>query len=226
VTHREDLARSWIANASAWSETIRGQQIESRRVATDAAIVAAVLDQHPQHVLDLGCGEGWLARALGVEVTGIDASPPLIEAARELGGGTFHVLSFEELIADPTRLGGELDVAVANFSLLEEDLTPLLQALPAQTLIVQTLHPAFTSGDAYRDGWRVETFANMPGEWREPMPYYFRTIGSWIALFADAHYPLMEVREPLHPERGQPLSMIFIARRGLAAAAEQRRPPR
>jgi hypothetical protein len=37
---------------------------------------------------------------------------------------------------------------------------------------------------------------------------------------------LIEVREPLHPERGQPLSTIFIARRGLAAAAEERRPPR
>ncbi len=211
MSHRDQLTRSWIANASAWNNAVRDRQIESRRVATDDAIVAAVLDQHPQRVLDLGCGEGWLARALaarGVNVTGIDASEPLINAARELGGGVFHVMSFDEL----STLDGEFDVAVANFSLLDEDLAPLLRAVPARTLIVQTLHPAFAGGES-RDGWRVETFANMPGEWREPMPYYFRTLASWIALFVDADFEVVEVREPLHPERGVPLSVLFIARR-------------
>ena len=36
-------------------------------------------------MLDIGCGEGWLARALeaeGIRVTGIDAVPGLIERAR------------------------------------------------------------------------------------------------------------------------------------------------
>lgn len=214
MSQRDQLTRSWIANASAWSETVRNQQIESRRVATDNAVVAAVLDQHPQRVLDLGCGEGWLARALaarGIDVVGIDASAPLIEAARELGGGTFHVLPFDAV----ARLGETFEIAVANFALLEEDLGPLLRALPARTLVVQTIHPAFVAGDEpYRDGWRVETFATMSGEWREPMPWYFRTIGSWVRLFAEAEYELMEVREPLHPERGRPLSIVFIARRG------------
>lgn len=208
---REQLTRSWIANASAWNAAVRKQQIESRRVATDAAIVTAVLDQHPRRVLDLGCGEGWLARALaahGIDVTGIDASDPLIASARERGGGAFHVMPFE----DVAQLEGEFDVAVANFALLEEDLTPLLRSLPARTLIVQTLHPAFAGGED-RDAWRVETFENMPGEWREPMPYYFRTMGSWLRLFGDAGLEVTEVREPLHPERGQPLSIVFLARR-------------
>ena len=211
VDQRDRLARSWIANASAWNDAVREQRIESRRVATDDAIVAAVLDQHPQRVLDLGCGEGWLARALathGVDVTGIDASEPLIQSARELGGGTFHVMPFEEV----SRLEGTFDVAVANFALLEQDLETLLRTLPARMLIVQTLHPAFAGGE-YRDGWRVETFENMPGEWREPMPYYFRTIASWLRLFADAGWEVAEVREPLHPEHGRPLSIVFIARR-------------
>jgi 2-polyprenyl-3-methyl-5-hydroxy-6-metoxy-1,4-benzoquinol methylase len=40
---------------------------------------AAVLRDKPASVLDVGCGEGWLARALSAHacrVTGVDASEP------------------------------------------------------------------------------------------------------------------------------------------------------
>jgi 2-polyprenyl-3-methyl-5-hydroxy-6-metoxy-1,4-benzoquinol methylase len=90
------LRRSWIANATAWREAVREQRIESRRLVTDAAVVSAVLAESPRRVLDLGCGEGWLGRALsghGIAVTGVDGSAPLIEAARSLGGATFLTLS-------------------------------------------------------------------------------------------------------------------------------------
>src|SRR5687767_6752859 len=196
----ERLRRSWIANAAAWSDAVRERRIESRRVATDEAVVQAVLDQHPQTVLDLGCGEGWLARALsahGIAVTGVDASPALIAAARELGGGEFHVAAYADFVHRPH------DVTVANFSLLEEDLAPLLRDLSSPTLIVQTVHPS-NFGD--EDGWRVETFASMPGEWPEPMPWYFRTRASWERLFAETGWAVREVREP----RG--LSLLFVCR--------------
>ena len=107
----DQLRRSWIANASAWSVAVREHRIESRRTVTDAAIVAAVLAQNPRRVLDVGCGEGWLARALsahGIDVTGIDASAPLIEAARALGGGEFLEVSYEALIANPSLMGERL----------------------------------------------------------------------------------------------------------------------
>src|SRR5688572_7925904 len=120
----DQISRSWIANADAWTSAVREHRIESRRVATDAAIVSAVLDQHPKTVLDLGCGEGWLARALGLDVVGIDGSPALIEAAKRLGGGEFHAMSYREL----PSLNRTFDVAVANFSLFEEDLHGLLVA--------------------------------------------------------------------------------------------------
>jgi hypothetical protein len=80
------------------------------------------------------------------------------------------------------------------------------------TLIVQTVHPALVD-PPYEDGWRTETFAAFPGEWPEAMPWYFRTLESWKRAFESAGYAIAEIREPMHPERGVPASILFIARR-------------
>jgi len=97
---REDhIVASWHRNAAPWTEAVRGCAIESRRLVTDRAIIDAVLDRNPSRVLDIGCGEGWLARRLGelgLEVTGIDVVPELIQRARERGG-TYVVASYEEV---------------------------------------------------------------------------------------------------------------------------------
>lgn len=213
------LRRSWVANSSAWCEAVREQRIESRRLVTDAAIVDAILEQKPRRVLDVGCGEGWLARALGgqgIDVTGIDGSAPLIEAAQALAGATFLVVSYEELARDPAPLGAAFDTIVANFSILDDRAEELLCALrPVLArdgrLIVQSVHPLFAGDDAYADGWRTETFDAIPGAWSESMPWYFRTLGSWVRVFANAGYSLTEIREPMYPDRARPASIIFAA---------------
>ncbi len=217
----EQLRQSWDANAGAWSAAVREHKIESRRVATDAAIVHAVLARSAKRVLDVGCGEGWLARTLatsGLSVVGVDASAPLIEGAREQGGGTFHVLSYADLSAQPERVGSEFDAVVCNFSLLEEGVVPLLSALrrvatPEGALYIQTVHPWSACGEtAYRDGWRTETFSSFGQSFAEPMPWYFRTLASWVEVLHAAGWQIDEVREPLHPDTGKPLSLLLICR--------------
>jgi hypothetical protein len=49
------------------------------------------------------------------------------------------------------------------------------------------------------------------GAWR-PMPWFFRTVGSWVALLREAGYELEELREPLHPQTGLPLSLLTAAK--------------
>jgi 2-polyprenyl-3-methyl-5-hydroxy-6-metoxy-1,4-benzoquinol methylase len=214
------IQRSWIANATAWTAAVRSGAIASRRLATDAAIVEAVLARQPRRVLDVGCGEGWLSRALagrGVDVTGIDSSAALIDAARQRGGGTFAVLAYDALAEDGTRAGVGFDVIVANFALLGENIVPLLHGLraavaPYGALIIQTVHPA-GAGGPYRNGWRTEDFRGFPSEhgtW-QAMPWFFRTLGSWTAALRDAGYVVAEIGEPVHPETATPLSLLMMA---------------
>lgn len=213
------ILQSWQDNADAWTEVVRDARIESRRLGTDAAVLNAILERHPKRVLDAGCGEGWLARKLaghGIEVVGFDASAPLVQHAAESGSARFMQLGYEEFSAQPEQVGSGFDVVVFNFSLFEENITPVLRAAASLTrggaIIVQTIHPFNDARDAaYEDGWRVESFESMPGEFRTAMPWYFRTIGSWIKCIRDAGLHVVEVREPANPHNRQPLSLLIIA---------------
>jgi len=211
---------AWHASAEPWTDTVRAGRIESRRLVTDQAVVDAVMARTPRTALDLGCGEGWLARALaerGVRVTGVDAVPALVEAARRLGGGDFRVASYEEIAAgalDDVRV----DVVVANFALIGgaavDAVVRRMPALlaPGGALVVQTLHPLVATGDQpYVDGWRPGSWAGFGPEFTTPAPWYFRTLESWVRLLTESGLRLTELREPVHPATGRPASAIFAA---------------
>lgn len=214
------ILHSWQQNAEAWTHTVRDGLIESRRLVTDGAIVDAVLDGQPRSVLDLGCGEGWLVRALavrGVQAMGVDAVPALIARASERAG-EFQVASYEDIAAG--RLPLRFDTLVCNFALLgKESVERLVASLPSLLsedgrFVVQTVHPLVACGEqAYVDGWRQEGWTGFDTAFPSPAPWYFRTLASWVALFADAGWHLREMREPLHPETGRPASVIFILQR-------------
>lgn len=215
------LQESWSANADAWTGAVREGRIESRRLGTDAALLEALRSRGPGRLLDVGCGEGWLARALapdGFAVVGIDGSNELIDAAERLGGGAFHVLGYDRLVEERDALAGPFDYVVCNFSLLSEHIVPVLRALVDRMaaggkLIVQTVHPFTAAGtDPYRDGWREEAFTAFGGGFRSSMPWFYRTMGSWIGALREAGLGLEECVEPLHPDSGRPLSLLLVAR--------------
>lgn len=210
---------SWHHNATPWTEAVRDGRIESRRLITDRAIVDAVMSRAPASVLDIGCGEGWLSRELaekGVEVTGVDVVPELIDRAKKAGGANFTVASYEEIAAGKVDL--RVDVAVANFALIgEESVEGVIQRAPLMlsdrgALIVQTLHPVVAGGDQpYVDGWRRGSWAGFSDDFTDPAPWYFRTIESWVSLIIAGGMNLVELREPLHPASGKPASLILVA---------------
>lgn len=218
-TFKETLEKSWTANAEGWTQAVREGRIESRRVATDSAIVDAVQACNPRRALDVGCGEGWLVRALnrhGVEVVGVDASAPLIEAARAEGSGLFYLRSYDEIAVDPESLGKDFDAVIFNFSLLEENVGPILQVVkrvlsPSGALLIQTVHPWTACGEEpYRDAWRKETFNGFGPAFPEAMPWHYRTLSSWISLLHQSGYGIKDLREPVHPDTGKPLSLLLV----------------
>ena len=213
------IVDSWRKNASPWTTAVRENQIASRALVTNKAIVDAVLSRSPRTVLDIGCGEGWLARALaehGVRAIGVDVVPALIEQARKAGGGEFRISSYEDIAAGD--LDVSVDLVVANFSLIgKESVEGVIRCAPSLlnpdgSLVIQTLHPVASCGDeSYSDGWRTGSWAGFSEEFSDPAPWYFRTMESWEQLLADSGFRVLEMREPLHPETGKPASVIFIA---------------
>lgn len=221
------ILSAWRSNARPWTDAVRAGGIESRRLVTDRAIVEAILQGEPRTALDIGCGEGWLVRALiaqGVQAQGVDAVPELVAAAEQAGPGSFHLLTYEELAAGAlaSDLASPFDALVCNFSLLGDAAVEVLlrkltgMLTPAGRLLIQTLHPLVACGDqAYADGWRDGSWVGIEGAFAEPAPWYFRTLESWVALLTGAGFRLLEMREPLHPATGRPASVLFISTRSM-----------
>lgn len=229
-TREHRIITSWHENADAWTQTVRADAIESRRVATNAAIIEAVMQYSPETVLDAGCGEGWLSRALamqGVCVTGIDSTPELVEQARqaELARSEdfphfpphYELCSYEDLSTRfPPRT---FDAMVCNFSLIGKESTEAcLQAAswllkPNGLLFIQTLHPVEARGDgSYEEGWREGSWTGFGEAFRNPATWYFRPLGAWVALVNRSGFRLVELIEPMHPHTHKLLSVILIAR--------------
>lgn len=212
-----EILRSWHINARPWIKAIADGGIESRVLVTNKAILDAVLNIKPRNVLDIGCGEGWLAAKLseaGVNVFGIDAIPALIEKAQQIKGATFSVCAYEYLSSYEFNM--QFDCLICNFSLIGEKSTENAVAAagkllkPGGRFIIQTLHPIAACGALpYRDGWREGSWAGFSEDFSKPAPWYFRTMETWKKLFSENGLELITITEPVHPKTSNPASIIF-----------------
>ncbi|MNY66790.1 hypothetical protein D3C86_2042760 [compost metagenome] len=64
----------------------------------------------------------------------------------------------------------------------------------------------------YQDGWREETFVGFKGQW-QPMPWYFRTLSSWLNALDMSGFRLVSLQEPQHPQSPVPQSLLLVAER-------------
>lgn len=210
----QGLLASWSSNASAWTRLVREGLLRSRVEVTNAAILEAVGPTQSGTLLDLGCGEGWLAHLLverGWTVLGVDAVSELIETARS-GPGEFLCAEYEKL--GTVLEGRKLDCVVANFSLLGETSTETAlrdsvgHLKPGGRLVIQTLHPC--SITPYVDGWRQEDWSGMSDSCA-PQPWYFRTLQTWIALLNSLGLKICALLEPRAEGAEHPSSLVLIA---------------
>jgi 2-polyprenyl-3-methyl-5-hydroxy-6-metoxy-1,4-benzoquinol methylase len=227
----KQVLTSWIANADAWTNAIKNQEIESRRLVTNQAMIDAITCYHPSSVLDMGCGEGWLVRELanrGVVAVGLDAIPELIANAKILGG-EFYLVSYEDICLEnfqypsvDAMLSKERFSTIAfNFSLVgKEAVEGVIKSVKRYlgnfgNIFIQTVHPLIATGEfPYEDGWRLETWDGFGSNFVEPSPWYFRTVGSWVNLLVSSGFNILECREPINPKTQKPASLILIAQVG------------
>lgn len=149
-------------------------------------------------------------------VVGVDVIPALIDQARRAVGGDFVVTPYEAIL--PGSVQGRFDVAVCNVSRFGQEVVeapfaavPLLLR-PGGCCVVQTLPPLVANGQSsYVDGWRDGSWAGFWGDFVDPPPWYFRTVESWLALFAAHEFGLRETLESMNTMTGTPASIIYVA---------------
>ena len=120
ASQRDALEESWKRNAEPWIDFMQRSLFHARRSVTFDAMLTAVAERCPTHVLDLGCGEGWLCRALhdrGIKATGLDASEHLINSARQHEGSSYINMKYDQVVAGALTLLAPVDLIAANFLL-------------------------------------------------------------------------------------------------------------
>lgn len=220
MSHTSRILASWHANADQWIATIDHGEIASRTLVTNEAIVSAVMAYPFDSILDIGCGEGWLTRALherGKKASGVDAVAALIDNARQKGGGTYAVAGFLDIAGGAYAVAEKFDAAVINFALLDEtDTAALLKNIRRVVadegmVFIQTLHPLVVAAqEPYVSGWKEGSWNGMKRAFVQPYQWYFRTLEDWCRLFAEAGLTVRLLKEPVHPETKAPVSVIFV----------------
>lgn len=214
----ERILQAWTMNAAPWAEAVQSGSIASRVAITNQAVLEAV-GKGPGRLLDLGCGEGWLGRALaaaGWEVLGVDGAQPLIDVAERLGGAEYLCLPYEGL--RQALEDRRFECVVANFSLLGDQSTADAIAaagrllVPGGRLVVQTVHPCWVD-EPESEGWREETWQALGALSCTPSPWYYRNLGSWLRLLKERGLSKLETREPTAPGAEQPASLILVAQK-------------
>lgn len=202
----------WNHAAPLWA-AFQASRLDNYRTEEIRRIVAGVPQPDGLRVLDLGCGEGSLSRALasiGAQVTAIDLSPTMIEAAKRLTSfecGRITYVADDAATWTPTQ--ADYDLVVALFSLFN---------MYDDDLIIRNIHRMCRRGGLFKtvlfypghfDGsYSMRRMLAYEGEreerqilirWRlRGLPtfftvFYHRPISRYLGLFHSAGFRLLNV---------------------------------
>ena len=128
------MDNGWQASANAWIADMGEQGDFGRRYVLDPIMLPRALARAPKKALDVGCGEGRFCRRLKqhrVDVTGVDPTPGLIQAARARDANGSYV----EATAERLPFGDNaFDLVVSYLSLI--DIPNIEAAIPEMARVL------------------------------------------------------------------------------------------
>lgn len=232
----------WDEVADAWIAALGSQGDWGRQHVLDPAFRQFFAGRRFRNVLDIGCGEGRLCRALnraGVPTIGVDPTVRLIEAAKTRDpNGTYVVAGAEALpfpdssfdlavacivlgaIRDYRRAIAEMARVVSpGGSLLVVNLTGFTSSSPHGWIRSREGDYSFYSIDEYStESQRYANFSNLSvRNWHRPLSAY-------MTAFLSQGLVLRQFEEPL-PKSGEPDRRERFCRAPWYVLMEWCRPP-
>lgn len=213
----DEILKSWGENSSEWIKAIETRAIGSRKF-SNKAILDAITKTNANKIVDMGCGEGWLTRELskmGKHCIGLDANRELLKNARSKGPEGYYELAFDAIAKGTSIPEAPHQLAVLNFCLYGEDIGNLLCQILKNLdkngkCLIQTLHPYFLvqMGKSYSSQRLEDSWAGLPGDFKNGHSWYARTFGGWSQLLntlKDTTFSFVEVVD----DQQKPISLII-----------------
>ncbi|MGH3793654.1 MAG: class I SAM-dependent methyltransferase [Pseudonocardiaceae bacterium] len=217
---------NYTDNAAFWVKIIREGLDRYRSGLTDSVILNTIGPSDGLTILDAGCGEGYLSRALarqGALAIGVDCCAELVEAARAAARESgLDVDYYTRRVDDIPLANDRCDVVVCNHLLNDiESLSVTFREFSRVTrdggrLIILMLHPCFYGVGAERSVMRsyptpeeyfsvrtVEQEFKVAGI-RSPAPVrmWLRPLEDYVSELGKAGFSITSLSEP-HPSAEQ-----------------------
>lgn len=219
---QHDGTERWDRNAEAWHRNY-GENDPSRRYLLDPIIVEVLGDVNGKHILDAGCGDGYLSRKLatkGADVTGVEYSSAMLAFALEEQKKEHLPITYHraDIASMPFLADGFFDVVVTNnviqdtadYEAAFREFNRVLK--PGGTYLHIENHPCYMTPVF---GWVRDDHGNKPYRkvdryfergpsltpWgprsgMEPSVYWHRTLGDILNCLISNGFRITQVIEP------------------------------
>ncbi len=210
------LRAAWDANAGDWIRWARSPELDHGFWRMGLPWLLDLLPPPGRLTLDVGCGEGRLARVLharGHTVLGVESSPALVAAAR---GGEPAIDALQGDAAAMPVDDGAADLAVASMVLMNVDDMPGVVAEVARALepggafVFSVVHPVNSMGDAEAGYFETVRYSETlrAGDAELTVHDTHRALGAYFDALAAAGFVTERLAEPVpddahvadHPE--------------------------